>query len=94
MVNRSLAWSYPSHHLQCSGARIKEKKDPVVLEAFFSLAFLPLSLYNLLFPFIYKRGSRTPHEGHGGIRLNMAQYALAAHAHIKDLGSFLSLARL
>ena len=37
----------------------------MVLEAFLSLALLPLSLCNLLFPFVYKRGSRMPH-GRGG----------------------------
>jgi len=53
--------------------RIKEKKGPMVLEAFLSLALLPLSLYvNLLFPFVYKRESRMPQEGDGGSLLYTA----------------------
>ena len=40
---------------------MKEKKDPVTLEAF-SLVLLLFLLCNLCFPFAYKRGSRAPHE--------------------------------
>ena len=45
--------------------RIKEMKDAVTLEAFFSLAFLLFSLFlsvTCAFPFTYKRKSRMPHE--------------------------------
>ena len=52
--------------------RIKEKKGPAVLEAFLSLDLPPLSLCNLLFPFVYKRGNRMPHGGDGGTPLYTA----------------------
>ena len=41
---------------------MKEKKDPVTLEAFFSLVLLLFLLRNPRFPFAYKRESRAPHE--------------------------------
>jgi len=40
-----------------------KEKDPAALEAFFSLAFLLFLSVTCAFPFTYKRGSRTPHEG-------------------------------
>ena len=43
------------------GTRMKEKKDPATLEAFFSLSFFYFFLVcNPRFPFAYKRGSRAP----------------------------------
>ena len=42
---------------------MKEKKDPAILEAFFSLVLLIFLLCNPRFSFAYKRGSKTPHEG-------------------------------
>ena len=46
------------------GTRMKKKKDPATLEAFFSLSLVLLLflLCNPRFPFAYKRGSRAPHE--------------------------------
>ena len=42
--------------------RMKEKKDPATLEAFFSLVLVLFLLCNLRFLFAYKRGIRAPHE--------------------------------
>ena len=42
---------------------MKEKKDLVILEAFFSLVLLLFLLCNPRFPFAYKRESRAPHKG-------------------------------
>ena len=42
---------------------MKEKKDPTILEAFFSLVLLLFLLCNPLFPFVYKKGSRAPLPG-------------------------------
>ena len=46
---------------------MKEKKDAAALEAFFSVAFPLFSLFSVsvtsVFPFTYKRASRTPQEG-------------------------------
>ena len=41
---------------------MKEKKDPVILEAFFSLVLLLFLRGNPRFPFVYKRGSKAPYE--------------------------------
>ena len=41
---------------------MKEKKDPAILEAFFSLVLLIFLLCHPRLPFAYKRISRTPHE--------------------------------
>ena len=41
----------------------KEKKDPAILKAFFSLSFFFFLRCNLCFPLAYKRESRAPHEG-------------------------------
>jgi len=67
VMNRVTMWSRLRHHLQDRGARIKEMKGTTTPEAFFLLAFLSLSLSHVTcaFSFIYKRESRTPHEGHG-----------------------------
>ena len=42
--------------------RMKEKKDPAILEAFLSLVLLLFLCYNPRFPLAYKRKSRAPHE--------------------------------
>ena len=42
---------------------MKEKKDPVTLEAFFSLVLLLFLHCNPRFPVAYKRRSRVLHEG-------------------------------
>ena len=39
---------------------MKEKKDPAILEVFFSLVLLLFVRCNPRFPFAYKRGSRAP----------------------------------
>jgi len=44
---------------------MKEKKDPAILEAFFSLVFLLFLRCNPRFPFAYKRRSRVPHAKGG-----------------------------
>ena len=41
---------------------MKEKKDPMILEAFLSLVLLLFLRCNSCFSFAYKRGSRAPHE--------------------------------
>ena len=41
---------------------MKEKKDPVILDAFLSLVLLLFVHYNPRFPLAYKRESRVPHE--------------------------------
>ena len=45
------------------GTRMKEKKDPAILEAVLSLVLLLFLRYNTRFPLAYKRKSRVPHEG-------------------------------
>ena len=45
------------------GIRMKEKKDPTILEAFLSLVLLIFLHYNTRFPLAYKRENRAPHEG-------------------------------
>ena len=42
---------------------MKEKKDPVILEAVLSLVLLLFLCCNPRFPLDYKRESRAPHEG-------------------------------
>ena len=42
---------------------MKEKKDPVILEAFLSLVLLLFLRYNPRFPLAYKRESRALREG-------------------------------
>ena len=81
---------------------MKEKKDQVTLEAFFSLVLLNFLLCNPRFPLAYKRGSRAPHER--GDLDSRAQHEHTAEQQLsskhpftpstRDLGSFPSLACL
>jgi len=75
---------------------MKEKKDAAALEAFFSLAFLLfLSLsfsITYAFPFTYKRGSETSHEGHTAERAQ--QDSIAFNLFTRELGPSLSLTHL
>jgi len=65
MMNRVTTWSRPRIIYRTGGTHVKETKGATTPEAFLLLTSLSFSRVTYVFPFIYKRGSRTPHEGEG-----------------------------
>ena len=60
VTDKTATWSRPIDIYKVVRTRMKEKKDPAILEAFLSLVPLLFLLCNPCFPFAYKRGSRAP----------------------------------